>query len=88
MHPDYLRERLTRSQLIGWMAKYRISPFGAKRDDLRTALQTYWTVSCAVTEAPDDHSPDKYLLKFDDGPRLTEAQQILKRIKERMAGGK
>lgn len=87
LSPDHLREELTQDQLIGWLAFYKIRPFGTKRDDLRAAMQTYWQVSCSVTEAPEDHSPEKYMLKFDDGPQQTEAQQILQRIKQRMAGG-
>lgn len=86
IHPDYLNERLTFEQLADWLAFYRIRPFGTKRDDLRQALATFWSVSCQVTEAPEDHSPKKYMLHFDDEPPDSEATSILKKIRATMAG--
>jgi hypothetical protein len=86
-HPDELHERLTLTQILGWLAWYRIRPFGTKRDDLRAAVQTYWQVSTQITEYPDDHSPKKYMLKFDDDPPLNEAESIIQRIRERMSRG-
>lgn len=85
VHFDELEDRLTRSQIIDWLAFYRIRPFGTKRDDMRAALQTYWQVSASIAEAPEDHSPKKYMLDFGDGPPLTEAQSIIQRIKEKMS---
>jgi hypothetical protein len=60
-------------------------PFGTKRDDLRAAVATYWQVSTQITEAPADHEPKKYMLKFDDAAPLNEAEQIMQRIRERMS---
>jgi hypothetical protein len=82
-----LKSLLTRDDINGWLAFYRLRPFGTKRDDLRAAVQTYWQVSTQITEFPDDHSPKKYMLKFDDAPPLNEAEQIMQRIRERMSRG-
>jgi hypothetical protein len=82
-----LKSVLTRDDINGWLAFYRIRPFGTKRDDLRAAVQTYWQVSSQITEFPDDHSPKKYMLKFDDEPPLNEAESIMQRIRERMSRG-
>jgi hypothetical protein len=60
-------------------------PFGTKRDDLRAAVATYWSVSASISEAPPDHSPQKYMLKFDDAAPLNDAEQIMQRIRERMS---
>jgi hypothetical protein len=82
-----LKSVLTRDDINGWLAFYRIRPFGTKRDDLRAAVQTYWQVSSQITEFPDDHSPKKYMLKFDYAPPLNEAEAIMQRIRERMSRG-
>jgi hypothetical protein len=84
-HPDYLENRLTKTQIIEWAAFYRIRPFGSKRDDLRAAVATYWSVSAAISEAPADHTPQKYMLKFNDAAPLNEAEEIMQRIRERMS---
>jgi hypothetical protein len=81
-----LEELLTQSQILEWMAYYRIRPFGGRRDDLRAGLVSFWNVACHVTEPPEDHTPEKYTLSFNDGPPLTEAEEILKRIRSRMSG--
>lgn len=86
LHPDYLEDALTYEQLCDWLAFYRMRPFGTKRDDLRQALSDYWNISCHFTEHPDDHSPQKYMLRFDDEPPKSEATTILERIKATMAG--
>jgi hypothetical protein len=86
-HPDFLESVLTLDQIIEWQAFYRIRPFGTKRDDMRAGLQSYWQVSTQITEAPDDHSPKKYTLNFNDAPPLNEAESIMQRIRERMSRG-
>lgn len=85
IHSDYLEERLTHDQLCDWLAFYKIRPFGSKRDDIRQANATYWTVSASVSEAPPDHCRKKYMLDFGDGPPLNEAEKIMQRIRERMS---
>jgi len=77
---------LTRTQLNGWLAYYRLRPFGSKRDDLRQGVASFWQVSCMVEKPPEDHAPEKYMLKFDDAPPLNEAEVILQRIRERLSG--
>jgi hypothetical protein len=86
IHPDYLNERLTYAQLADWLAFYRIRPFGTKRDDIRQALDTFWNVSVQLEKHPEDHSPKKYMLHFDDDPPDSEATSILKKIRATMAG--
>ena len=86
LHPDFLRSQLTRSQIVSWLAFYRMRPFGAKRDDMRSSVQTYWLLSGLLTEPPADHSPKKYQLQFGDTTPMNEAEQILQRITNRMSG--
>jgi hypothetical protein len=86
LHPDFLESQLTRSQILEWQAFYRIRPFGSKRDDIRSGTQTYWLLSGLLTDPPADHSPKKYQLQFGDGPPLNEAETILQRIRNRLAG--
>jgi hypothetical protein len=78
---------LTLDQIIEWQAFYRLRPFGTKRDDQRIANLNYWLLSGLLSEFPDDHSPKKYMLKFDDAPPLNEAESIMQRIRERMSRG-
>lgn len=81
-HPDDLEKKLTRTQVLEWLAFYEMRPFGQRRVDLNFAAQTYWLVSAQLTEIPDDHVPEKYLLKFNDAPEMTEAERIMQEIRE------
>ena len=81
-HPDYLEKVLNRRQIVEWLAEFNLRPFGDERADLRQAVSDYWTISAQLTEIPDDHSPEKYKLKFNDGPPPTEAQGIMQQIRE------
>jgi hypothetical protein len=80
VHPDEIEARLTRRQILEWVAVYRIRPFGEKRADLRSAVQTFWLMQFGE-EVPDDHSPEKYMLKFDD-TEPTEAERLMEEIRE------
>ena len=86
LHPDFLESQLTRTQILEWLALYRISPFGRKRDDQRSAAQTYWLLSGLLTEPPSDHSPAKYQLQYNDGPPLNAAEKALRKIRRLMSG--
>lgn len=81
-HPREIEERLTRVEILEWMAMYALRPFGTKRDDLRAAIQTFWAVSVGASEVPSDHSPQKYMLEFDDKPPGSEAQSLMNEIKD------
>lgn len=65
-----------------WLAEYQLKPFGEERADLRQAVSDYWNIGAQLTEIPDDHTPEKFKLKFNDAPPLTEAQKILEQIRE------
>lgn len=80
VHPDEIESKLTRRQILEWVAAYRIKPFGEKRADLRSAVQTFWLMQFGE-EVPEDHAPEKYMLKFDDH-ELTEAERLMKEISE------
>ena len=80
-HPRELEERLTHAEIMDWLAMYSLRPFGTKRDDLRAALQTYWQVSTSVAEPSPDHTPERYMLQFDDQPEQTEAQSLMSNLR-------
>ena len=77
---------MTLDQWIEWLAFYRLRPFGSKRDDIRAANQTFWTVT-GFHQPPPDNSPRKYMPDFKDDPPLNEAAKRLKFIKERFLSG-
>ncbi len=78
LHPDYLEQRLTRRQIMEWLAYRRIEPFGDERSDLRHANTTFWIRSAMVND--EGRQPSDFQLRFSD-PDVTEADEILTDIR-------
>lgn len=74
-----LDHRLSREELIGWMAYYRIAPFGEYRADLRAAMIAYTNVRLWADKRSKVKFEDFLLFKPEPTPgqkrQTTEEQK-------------
>jgi Protein of unknown function (DUF4035) len=75
---------LNKRQLLEWAAFAKMEPFGALRDDYRTALQTYY-LRAAWIEG-DSGRPSDFLPQFEE-VETTEADEIMAEISESARSG-
>ena len=78
-----LDNRLSRDELIGWMAYYWIAPFGEYRADLRAAMIAYTNVRLWADKKSKVKFEDFLLFKPEPTPRqkrqsIAEQKQIAK----------
>lgn len=73
-HPDYLKSKLTKKQLNGWLAFNSLSPIGERRADTRFAILTAHLRNAWVEgeENPLDFRPKFPIYQNDEQPETQE----------------
>jgi hypothetical protein len=64
-----LKQRMPYAEFIQWIARYRLSPFGDERADLRAGIVASTMANCHATRRSKAFEPSDFMPKFEGSGR-------------------